>query len=436
MLMLIFIYLFYDVFQIFLVNDFKRVELPQESIGDFYSGESYVIIYFYVWKNKDCHILYYWQGKNSTIIGKGTSAALTIELDELLKKTASMSKEIRVVQGKEPKHFLAIFKDKFVVHSGKDPLSDSTTAPAQQQQQQQQPSHDPQMYRVQGEKPEDVWAVETKASSELLNSSHVFVVRCDKCTYVWSGKYSLPFECDYAKKVFGANGTVLSDVNEGAEPEGFWAAIGGKKEYATQVAKVTRRYEPRLFQCSISSGAFTVEEVRRFTQDDLDHGDAVILDVFYAVYVWVGFKSHPTECKLAMETAIEYAQYAATVDGRGEKATAVLRVKDGEEPMVFSTHFQDWEPRALKKGTVTVQPQPQTMEGGLDDVKEILEVSNRKYSYEDLVNKRYPPGLDEQLLENYLEDSDFEKVFKMPRENFEKLPAWQKLTKKKELKLF
>ena len=410
--------------QIFLVNDFKRVELPEEAIGDFYSGESYVIIYFYVWKNKDCHILYYWQGKNSTILGKGTSAALTIELDDLLKKTASMSKEIRVVQGKEPKHFLTIFKDKFVVHSGKDPLSDETVRPDARAR----------MYRVQGEAPEDVWAVETRASGELLNSCHAFCVVApeNKKTYIWSGKYSNASEREYAKKAIAARGGETVEVSEGAEPGDFWALVGGKREYATQAAGVSRRYEPRLFQCSISSGAFTVEEVRRFTQDDLEHGDAVILDTYSAVYVWVGFKSHPTECKLAMETAIEYAKYAATVDKRDEK-TPVLRVKDGEEPFVFSTHFQDWEPRAPKKG---VAPAAQTMKGGLEDVKAILEVSNRKYSYDDLVNKRFPQGLDESSLENYLEDSEFEKVFKMPRENFEKLPSWQKLSMKKKLKLF
>lgn len=406
------------------MNDFKRVELPEESIGEFYSGESYVIIYFYVWKNKDCHILYYWQGKNSTIIGKGTSAALTIELDDLLKKTASMSKEIRVVQGKEPKHFLAIFKDKFVVHSGKDPLSEDTV----------RSDAKPRMYRVQGERPEDVWAVETKMTSELLNSSHVFCVLSpkDKRAYIWNGKYSNPSELEYAKKVVAKKSEESIEVEEGSEPNEFWTLIGGKKEYATQATCVSQRYEPRLFQCSISSGAFTVEEIRRFTQDDLDHGDAVILDTFFAVYVWVGFKSHPTEYKLAMETAIEYTKYAATVDKRDVK-TPVLRVKDGEEPLVFSTYFQDWEPRAPKKGVALV---PQTMKGGLEDVKEILEVSNRKYSYNDLVNKKYPPGLDESTLENYLEDNEFVDVFKMPRENFEKLPSWQKLSMKKKLKLF
>lgn len=56
--------------KIFLVEEFKRTLLSEESYGEFYSGESYVVQYEYVWKNKDCHILYYWQGKKSTIVNK------------------------------------------------------------------------------------------------------------------------------------------------------------------------------------------------------------------------------------------------------------------------------------------------------------------------------------------------------------------------------
>lgn len=56
--------------KIFLVEEFKRTLLQPESYGEFYSAESYVVQYEYVWRNKDCHILYYWQGKKSTIVNK------------------------------------------------------------------------------------------------------------------------------------------------------------------------------------------------------------------------------------------------------------------------------------------------------------------------------------------------------------------------------
>ena len=59
--------------KIFLVEEFKRVPIPQEGFGEFYSGDSYIIVYAYVWKNKDCHVIYYWQGKHSTIVTTTTT---------------------------------------------------------------------------------------------------------------------------------------------------------------------------------------------------------------------------------------------------------------------------------------------------------------------------------------------------------------------------
>ena len=58
-------------------------------------------------------------------------------------------------------------------------------------------------------------------------------------------------------------------VGEGSEPEDFWAALGGKGEYASNkwLAEELPSYPARLFQCSNASGKFTVEEIFDFAQD-------------------------------------------------------------------------------------------------------------------------------------------------------------------------
>ncbi len=85
--------------------------------GEFYSAESYIILYKYVIKNKEEFVIYFWQGRNSSINEKGTSAYLTVDLDNTVIGGAAV--QVRVVQNKEPKHFTALFKGKVIVHKGK-----------------------------------------------------------------------------------------------------------------------------------------------------------------------------------------------------------------------------------------------------------------------------------------------------------------------------
>ena len=59
------------------------------------------------------------------------------------------------------------------------------------------------------------------------------------------------------------------EVMENTEPAEFWAALGGKTEYASEkwLADMLPTHPPRLFQCSNASGKFKVEEIFDFSQD-------------------------------------------------------------------------------------------------------------------------------------------------------------------------
>lgn len=102
--------------KIWKIEEFEKVLIDPSTYGHFYSAESYIVLYKYIWKNKDCFIIYYFQGRDSSINEKGTSAVLTIELD---KEISGMAKEIRVVQYKESKHFLQLFRQMMIIHTGK-----------------------------------------------------------------------------------------------------------------------------------------------------------------------------------------------------------------------------------------------------------------------------------------------------------------------------
>jgi hypothetical protein len=98
------------------IEDFKDVPVPKDLFGRFFGGDSYILQYTYLDENKkEKYILYFWQGRDSSQDEKGASALLTKEKDDALGGQAT---QVRVVQGKEPDHFLSLFKGRMIVHAG------------------------------------------------------------------------------------------------------------------------------------------------------------------------------------------------------------------------------------------------------------------------------------------------------------------------------
>lgn len=54
--------------QMWAIKEFEKVVLPSERHGIFYSGESYIIHYKYTVKWKEQHMIYFWQGRDSSIV--------------------------------------------------------------------------------------------------------------------------------------------------------------------------------------------------------------------------------------------------------------------------------------------------------------------------------------------------------------------------------
>lgn len=100
--------------------------------------------------------------------------------------------------------------------------------------------------------------------------------------------------CEKLAGIFGITDQVR--LNEGSEDDEFWAALGGKSEYAsTKVLNFAPGFQPRLFQVNISGGYSRFDEVCNFAQDDLEIFDVMVLDAYSTIWVWVGPKSSKVE---------------------------------------------------------------------------------------------------------------------------------------------
>ena len=86
------------------IEDFEKVAVDADKVGNFFSGDSYIVLYTYTPKGKsrEEYIIYFWQGRNSSTDEKGASALLASKMDDDL---GGRPVQVRVVQGKEPAHF-------------------------------------------------------------------------------------------------------------------------------------------------------------------------------------------------------------------------------------------------------------------------------------------------------------------------------------------
>eukprot|EP01133_Synstelium_polycarpum_P007235 gene7235-8411_t len=401
------------------VEEFTKIVIDPSVHGQFYSGDSYIILYTYFYKNKDNYLIYFWQGKNSSINEKGTSALLTMELDDTLK---GMAKEVRVVQNKEPRHFLSIFKGRLVVHAGKDPLGKGYKPPS--------PPLGHALYHVRGVSDVTTRAIQTKSSPHNLHSYNSFVLVPpvkSSPAFIWNGRMSNQLERAFSAKFVASLGMQSIVLEEDRETADFWTAIGGKGVHP--LGDKAKRIEARLYSCSVGSGEFVVEEVPAAAQDDLLQEDVFIVDGIDHVWVWIGTDTAEIERRMSMEVSIEFAEALQAFDGRLNKPKSYITYS-GKEPFIFTTLFHGWDFTKRKEANAL------TYDSEVVPTADILELYTKKYSYDDIVNKRYPKGIDGSRLEEYMSVEEFFKIFSMSLEEFQRLPLWRKQSLKKELQLY
>lgn len=105
-------------------------------------------------------------------------------------------------------------------------------------------------------------------------------------------------------------------ILEGEEPPDFWGAFGQKDVYLnkyfiwnlldnySEIKALLQRPLIRLYQCTVGSGVFGVEEVGYGflpVQDDLDQEDVMLLDTGDQIWVWIGRLSAEVERKMAYQ---------------------------------------------------------------------------------------------------------------------------------------
>ncbi|XP_042335641.1 gelsolin isoform X2 [Sceloporus undulatus] len=317
--------------QIWRVEGSTKVPVDPSSYGQFYGGDSYIILYDYRHGNRQGKIIYTWQGADSSQDEIAASALLTVQLDEEL---GGIAVQKRVVQGKEPPHLMSLFGGKpLIVYQGGTSRDGGQTSPAATR-----------LFQVRSSTSGATRAVEINAAAKELNSNDAFVLKTPSAAYLWVGQGASNSEKSGAQellKILGARGT---QVVEGREPDAFWDALGGKAPYRTSPRLKDKKMDahpPRLFACSNKIGRFIIEEVPgELTQDDLATDDVMLLDTWDQVFMWVGKDAQEEEKTEAEASARRYIE---TDPSNRDRRTPITLIRQGHEPPTFTGWFLGWE---------------------------------------------------------------------------------------------
>ena len=208
-----------------------------------------------------------------------------------------------------------------------------------------------------------------------------------------------------------------------------------------------------------------MEEVADFDQSDLSHDDVFILDIYTALFLWVGGGSTPAERVKGNEVANRFI--AEATDDR-DSDMPIITVLAGNEPTMFTAQFQGWTatesaafvdpfeaklaalkasqsqkqssaPKVVLKATPAPAPAPAAVVAPKAAPAPAAAAAaapvSGTFSYDEL-KTGVPAGVDPARKEEYLDAATFAKIFGSDKATFLALPKWKRDAKKKELGLF
>uniref|UniRef100_A0A8C4T6P5 Scinderin n=2 Tax=Erpetoichthys calabaricus TaxID=27687 RepID=A0A8C4T6P5_ERPCA len=314
--------------EIWRVESNGRVQVDPATYGQFYGGDCYIILYTY-----NCgQIIYTWQGSNASRDELTASAFLTVQLDRSL---GGLAVQVRVSQGKEPPHLLSLFKEKPLIVFKNGTSRKFGEVPAPQTR----------LFQVRRNLASITRISEVDVDAMSLNSNDAFLMKLPKNkSYIWVGKGASAEEEKGAIYINEVLQCKADRILEGDEPDEFWKALGGKKEYQTSplLENKIMDHPPRLYACSNKTGKFIIEEIPgEFTQDDLAEDDVMLLDAWDQVFVWIGKEANDVEKTESVKSAKRYIE--TDPSGR-DNGTPIVIVKQGHEPCTFTGWFLAWDP--------------------------------------------------------------------------------------------
>ncbi|TQE03638.1 hypothetical protein C1H46_010769 [Malus baccata] len=326
-----------DGLEIWRIENFRPAPIPKSSYGNFFTGDSYVILKTTASKSGALrHEIHYWLGKDTSQDEAGAAAIKTVELDATL---GGRAVQYREVQGHETAKFLSYFKPCIIPQEG-GVASGFKHAEAEE--------HKTRLFVCQGKHVVHVKEVAFARSS--LSHDDIFILDTKSKIFQFNGSNSSIQErakalevVEYIKDTYHDGKCEIASIEDGklmadAESGEFWGLFGGfaplPRKTATNEDKSFDSYPTKLL--CVEKGQAEPVEGDALTRDLLDTNKCYLLDCGLEVFVWMGRNTSLDQRRSASGAAEEL------VRPPDRSKSHIIRVIEGFETVMFRSKFDSW----------------------------------------------------------------------------------------------
>ncbi|KAL2859851.1 gelsolin family protein [Aspergillus lucknowensis] len=326
------------------IENFLVVPWPKERTGEFFAGDSYIVLHSVKVKKKGGggegegenvddekknlhHDIFFWLGAHTTQDEAGTAAYKTVELDEFLHGSATQHREVQEYPSEE---FTSLFR-RVTIRSG-------GVASGFTHVEEETPKEITTLLRVfkypgASGRIDSTIVYEVEPSWESLDDDDVFVLDKGEKIWVWQGKNCSPMEKAKAAQVVNdmtlakhvdvevlsrheARSKVVVDLLGGGHVDTSSTTFKAPRPIAGSKSRekggVGSKRLKKLFRLSDASGQLEFDLVKEggsVRRSDFNGDDVFLYDVGCQLWVWQGLGASAREKALWLKVSQAYVRH-------------------------------------------------------------------------------------------------------------------------------
>ncbi|KAL0809030.1 hypothetical protein ABMA28_012672 [Loxostege sticticalis] len=332
--------------EIWRIEDMEPVPVPKHQYGNFYTGDSYIVLKTTGDEPRLSWDVHFWLGSKTSTDEAGAAAILSVNMDDHRFNGAAI--QHRETQGYESKQFLGYFEPAIrYLEGGHASGFNHVTINA---------GVEKRLFQIKGKR--NVRVRQVDASVASMNKGDCFILDIDHDIYVFVGEKAKSVERLKAITVANqirdqdhngrGNIEIIDPYSREGDVEKFFEALGsgdldsvsddseGGDDEEFERGDIQ---EVTLSEISDSTGNMKITKLPKpFTKEQLNSKECYILDTGRSgIYVWVGRNSNEKEKAEAMNRAQQYLKQHNLPPW-----VHVSKVPEEIEPTAFKQYFEDW----------------------------------------------------------------------------------------------